>query len=178
MTTIDDIALPDADLRPAGLDTSTNQGKLIDLWNKGLDVWWRVCSHTGLTKLIAAIADGVLSRPIPKLDANWLPTKVNTSGYTEIGALPQNVANIRGDVAGVKSELDDTDHGLLALKTELEAVKTAVAGLSSPTLTDAQVASLAAQIAAAIPAAPSAADVATAVMNAIKAQTNKIGDTQ
>ena len=156
MASLDDIALPDANLNPAGLDTSTNQGKFTNLWTLSRDVWWRLCSKTGLSKLIAAFSDGVLNRAFPKLGPDWKPTKdVSTIGI-ELGAFPQNVANIRGDVAGLARQL-------AAVQAQLTAVQGQLAGLSAPALTDAQAAALAQQIAAALPAAPTTGEILAAI---------------
>lgn len=144
-TPLDNIALPDNQL--SGATATTNAQKFLDLW-------WRICSKTGLGLLIAAIADGILTRTFPKLGPDWKPTTVTTSVQQEVAALPQNVKNIRDDIAALQKQ---------------------VAALSTPTvtLTDAQVGALALQIASALPAAPSADTVAAAVMAAIKAQAAK-----
>ena len=68
MSSFDDITLPDANLNPTDLDTGTNQGKFTHIWRMGKDIWWRLCSRTGLAKLIAAFADGILTRPVNVLD--------------------------------------------------------------------------------------------------------------
>lgn len=103
MSSFDDIALPDANLNAD--DTSTNQGKFVNLWKLGRDIWWRLCSRTGLAKLIAAVADGILTRPVNVLDANWNPTKATTWTGREIGALPQNFKNLQADIDALKASI-------------------------------------------------------------------------
>ena len=90
---IDGIARPDDELK-----TSTTLQKLLDLW-------WRVCSKTGLSKLIAAFAEGILNAPIPKFDQNG-----KLIGYTSIGAEigwnPANFARQAGELAACRALLE------------------------------------------------------------------------
>ena len=78
---IDNIARPDDELK-----TSTTLQKL-------LDIWWRVCSKSGLTRLIAAFAEGILNAPIPKFDGNGRAVG-STSLGAEIGWNPANNAKL------------------------------------------------------------------------------------
>ena len=125
MSSFDDIALPDANLNAD--DTSTNQGKFVNLWKLGRDVWWRVCSRTGLAKLIAAFSDGILTRPVNVLDANWNPTKATTWTGREIGALPQNFANVKASADAAKASADAAAAAVDALKASIPVAVNAAA---------------------------------------------------
>lgn len=153
MSAIDDIARADSEL---SLDTNAGG---TSFRQKILDIWWRLCSKTGLTKLIAAISDGVLDRPLVKLGPDWRPTAVPTSTRQEIQALAQNFKNQHDQVAAVARKIDD-----LAAK---------FAGLSAPQLSDAQVASLAQEVVAALPHIPATDEFAKAVATELAARLSK-----
>ena len=78
---IDGIVRPDDELQK----TTTLQ--------KLLDIWWRLCSKSGLTPLIAAFAEGILNAPIPKFDGNGKAIGTTTLG-AEIGWNPANNAKL------------------------------------------------------------------------------------
>ena len=129
MADLDDLVLPDN-----GFQT---RGSRQLLW----DVWFALRSKTGLNKLLNVIADRVLTRPVPVLDANWKPTPENVWTGLEIGALRQNFKNTRGDIAGVKADLASARAEIAALKASIPvaingAVATALANAKVTATTD------------------------------------------
>lgn len=75
-----------ADLIPdIDLETSSNQKKLND-------IWWGVRSVTGAGR-------GVLRQTVALFDKNWQVSKQTTTLETEVGALPQNFAIVRQQIA-------------------------------------------------------------------------------
>ena len=166
MSSLDDASLPDAQLNPAGLDTSTNQGKFTDIWNKVRDIWWRTCSKTGLAKLVTAIADAVLNRQVAEYGDNWVPTKTMTWLGQEVASLAQNFRNVLNAIAAVLKAVE-------ALQSDVTTIKTQLSTLSAPQLTDTQLAALAQQVAAALPHAPTAEEIKAAVLQGIREQASK-----
>lgn len=88
--------LPDANI------DDSNQEKLRA-------IWWRLCSTTGAGKTI-------LRSWIPRLGANWEPIpNTHTTPEQELGALPQNFANVREQIQGLSAQVA----GLKELITQL-----------------------------------------------------------
>ena len=97
MAALDDIARPDNELSgPTG--TSNAQ--------KFADIWWRLCSRTGLSKLIAAFVDAVLGKQVAQFDASWAPSKTVTWLGREVAALPQNFKNTQEKADAAKAAVD------------------------------------------------------------------------
>ena len=113
-TPIDDIARPDSELDPVRGGTTYRQ--------KILDIWWRICSKTGLTRFLNAVAYAVLKYPVPKLDKSWKPTKVLTDGFTEIGAVAQNVSNITDGVAAAQKSADAATAAVASLRADVVTI--------------------------------------------------------
>lgn len=72
--------------------SSTNQDKLNDLW-------WGIRSQSGAGKAI-------LEQGIPLLGPAWEPLPGrHTTAQTELGALPQNFAVLKGAIAGLAEQV-------------------------------------------------------------------------
>ena len=141
MSSFDDITLPDESLNPTDLDLGTNQGKFDFIVRMGKDIWWRVCSRSGLSKLIAAFADGILTRPVNVLDANWKPTNETVWAGLEIGALRQNFKNVKASADAAKASADAATAAVNTLNSNLavqvnKAVAAALAGVQVTATTD------------------------------------------
>jgi hypothetical protein len=130
---IDAIARADSEL---SLDTNAGG---TSFRQKVLDIWWRTCSKTGLTKLIAAIAAGVGSYPIPLYDGTG--KQVGTT--TKDAEASWNKANF----AGQRARLDALTQKVDALSANLPvavnsavntAVKNALAGAPTGATIDPQ----------------------------------------
>lgn len=63
------------------------------------DIWWGIRSITGAGRAI-------LRQGIARLGPDWRPLDgQHTTLETEIGALPQNFAVVRGEIAGLQEQL-------------------------------------------------------------------------
>jgi hypothetical protein len=129
---IDAIARPDSEV---SLDTAAGG---TSFRQKVLDIWWRTCSKTGLTKLIAAIAAGVGSYPIPLYDASG--KKVGTT--TKDDEASWNKANF----AGQRARLDALTQKVDALTAAVKAAPATTVALDEDKVAAAVVDLLAARI--------------------------------
>lgn len=96
MAFLEAIAVPDEQLE--GAKGSSNQQKLKD-------IWWRICSKTGLSKLIAAIAEGVLNFQFDKYD-QYGKIIGKSSIRNENAWLPGNFARQAGEIAALRALLE------------------------------------------------------------------------
>jgi hypothetical protein len=105
----EDTRLPDDSVH-----TATNQQKLDD-------IWWEARSTTGA-------GEALLNQGIPKLGPDWKPVPgVHTTPATELGALPQNFANLRASVDALKASIPVAVNAAVAAAVP-GAVKAALAG--------------------------------------------------
>lgn len=118
MAALDDIARPDNELSGA---TGTSNAQ------KFADIWWRLCSRTGLSKLIAAFVEAILGKQVPQFDASWAPSKTVTWLGREVAALPQNFKNTQDKADAAKAAVDQLRADLPQLIANALANQPAVA---------------------------------------------------
>lgn len=87
---------PDAAL--SGPTKTPNQKKFEDMW-------WAICSTTGAGK-------SFLKSWVPRLGADWRPIPdEHTTVEQEVGALPQNFANLSAQIAGLQETVNQLARG-------------------------------------------------------------------